>query len=439
VVITPIAPVPIFGIAQELSRGHMILTLLIAGVAMMLTAFSYGRMAYLYPSAGSAYVYVGRGLNAHLGFFAGWTMVLDYLVLPIVAIVQVSLAIQRLVPAVPYAAWVTLLAALVTILNLRGIRTAARTNVVLLICMFGVIAAFLVLSTKYVAGTQGAAALISLHPFYDPQTFDWRIIATATSFAALTYIGFDGLTTLAEDVQNPKRNIPLATVSVCLFTAVFSCVLVYFAQLVFPDYRAFPNVETAFMDVTQRVGGTALFQAMGIVVILSSFGAALGGEIAASRVLLAMGRDNVLPRGFFARMGTGTETPVANILLISLIAWIGSLTLSLELAGQLLNFGALLGFMGVNLAAFRQCYLRRQGGRRRLFLDAVVPLTGFLFCLAIWVNLPIPAKLIGGSWLLVGMIYYIARSRSLQGSVNAPRPSLAHPAESRAQATTPSE
>src|SRR5690349_5346438 len=143
-------------------------------------------------------------------------MTLDYLVLPIVAIIQVSLAIQRLLPSVPYAAWVTGCAVLITLLNLRGIRTTARANLALLIAMSIVIAAFLVLAVKYLFGLQGIGGLLSLHPIYDPATFDLRAIATATSFAALTYIGFDGLTTLAEDVDNPRRNVPLATVSVCL-------------------------------------------------------------------------------------------------------------------------------------------------------------------------------------------------------------------------------
>jgi len=411
VVITPIAPVPIYGVAQQLSHGHVILSLVLAGIAMMLTAFSYGRMANLYPSGGSAYVYVGRGLNPHLGFVAGWTMTLDYLVLPIVAIIQVSLAIQRLLPSVPYAAWVTGCAVLITLLNLRGIRTTARANLALLIAMSIVIAAFLVLAVKYLFGLQGIGGLLSLHPIYDPATFDLRAIATATSFAALTYIGFDGLTTLAEDVDNPRRNVPLATVSVCLFTALFSCLLVYLAQLIYPDYHAFANIETAFMDVTRRVGGETLFQGIGIVIILSSFGAAMAGEVAAARVMLAMGRDNVLPARFFARLSARTDNPTANILLISLIAWVGSLLLSLEHAGELLNFGALLGFMGVNLAAFRQCYWRRERAARRLWADAIVPLAGFLFCLAIWVTLPLPAKLIGGGWLLVGIVYLMARTR----------------------------
>jgi len=424
IVITPIAPVPIYGVAQQLSHGHVILSLMLAGIAMMLTAFSYGRMANRFPSGGSAYVYVGHGLNAHLGFVAGWTMILDYLVLPVVAIIQVSLTIQRLLPSVPYATWVTVVTIMITALNLCGIRTTARMNLGLLIAMSVVIAVFLISAVKYLTSLHGASGLFSLEPIYDPSTFDTGAIATATSFAALTYIGFDGLTTLAEDVKNPRRNVPLATVSVCLFTALFSCMLVYLAQLIVPDYHAFADIETAFMDVTRKVGGKHLFQGMGIVVILSSFGAALAGEVAAARVLLAMGRDDVLPSRVFARLNSGSDNPTANIFVISLIAWIGSLLLSLEHAGELLNFGALLGFMGVNLAAFHQCYFLQEKHERRIFADAVAPLLGFLFCLAIWLTLPLPAKVIGGTWLVVGIVYHALRSRrqaaKLAGVVSAP-------------------
>jgi amino acid transporter len=340
-------------------------------------------------------------------------MTLDYAVLPIVAIIQASLAIHRLAPAVPFPVWASAFVTLITILNLRGIQTTARTNIGLLIVMAVVIATFFACSVLYLSADRGAAGLLSLRPFYDPDTFDVRAIASATSFAALTYIGFDGVTTLAEDVRNPTRNVPLATVSICLFTTIFSCVLVYFAQLIYPDYRSLPNIETAFMDASRRVGGERLFQGMGLVVILSSLGAALGGVVAAARVLLAMGRDNVLPRRLFGCIDQASGNPTRNILLISAIVWAGSLLLNLQHAGELLNFGALLGFMGVNLAALRQFYFLQERNRRRLLIDALVPTAGFIFCLTIWLTLPALAKLIGGAWLLLGISYYTLRTRRL--------------------------
>lgn len=415
VLISPIGGVPLFGVAQELSRGHAVTTILIAGIAMMLTAFSYGRMATAYPSAGSAYTYVGRGLNAHLGFLAGWAMSLDYLVLPIVAVLQASLAMVRLIPQVPYPVWVAIFVGGMTLLNLRGIRSTARANISLLVCMFIVIGLFVVLATRYLLHTAGWQGLFSLHPFYDKPTFDLRSIATATSFAALTYIGFDGVTTLAEDVENPRRNVLLATVFVCLFTAAFSCFEVYLAQLVWPHYSTFPNIETAFMDVTRQVGGPILFHAVGITVILSSFGGMLAAQVAAARVLFGMGRDSVLPRRLFAHLDPKRSNPSYNICLVGVLAVAGSLLLSFEHAAELLNFGAFLAFMGVNLASLRHYYfLQRNTGKRSLVRDALVPALGFLFCLGIWLNLPRLAKVVGGVWLLAGITYDAIRTRGFR-------------------------
>ena len=143
VLIQPTAPIPLFGVVQERSRGYIVDTLLIAMLAMMVTAFSYGRMAAVYPSAGSAYTYVGRGLNAHLGFLVGWAMFLDYLLQPILNAVWVATALHRLMPQLPYAAAVALFIAGITFLNLRGIKASARANQVLLAFMFIVIGAFL--------------------------------------------------------------------------------------------------------------------------------------------------------------------------------------------------------------------------------------------------------------------------------------------------------
>jgi putrescine importer len=413
VLISPIAPVPLFGVAQRLSRGHAATTIIIAGVAMMFTAVSYGRMATVYPSAGSAYTYVSRGLNLHLGFLAGWAMSLDYLVLPIVAVLQASLFMARLIPQVPLLGWIAIFAGGMTLLNLRGIRSTARANISLLVCMFIVIGLFIALATRYILHADGLLGLFSLRPFYDPRTFNLSSVATATSFAALTYIGFDGVTTLAEDVENPRRNVLLATVLVCVFTAAFSCFQVYLAQLVWPHYKTLPKIDTAFMDVTRRVGGLRLFQALGVTVILSSFGGGVAAQVAAARLLFSMGRDGVLPRRFFAHLHS--SNPSYNICLVGAMAFVGSLLLSFEHAAELMNFGAFLAFMGVNLACLRHHYLLK-GNRetRALTKDALLPILGFLFCLGIWLNLPIPAKVVGGVWLAAGVIFEAIRTRGFR-------------------------
>lgn len=411
VLIQPIAAVGLFGVAQQMSQGHMVTTILIAMCAMMLTAVSYGRMASVYPSAGSAYTYVSRGLNVHLGFLAGWAMVLDYLVVPIVSTTYAALTLARMVPAVPYAAWVVILGLLVTGMNLRSIRSTARWNVILLFGMCAVIAAFFALSIRYLLLHGGSATLFSMKPIYDPATFHLGAILTATSFAALTYIGFDGVTTLAEEVENPRRNVLIATVLVCAITGLFSSVQIYLAARVWPSYTNFPNVETAFLDVCGRAGGPWLFQAMAITLLVACVGSALTGQVGAARLLYGMGRDGVLPRRVFGRLEGGN--PVLNILLVGTVAVIGSLTLSYEHSAEVLNFGAFLAFMGVNAAVVKTFYAGHRESRL-LVRDLLAPVLAFLFCGAIWLSLPRPAKWIGGIWLGIGALYLAGLTRGFR-------------------------
>jgi len=393
----------------------MVTTLLIAMVGMMLTAISYGRMASLFPSAGSAYTYVGKGLNAHFGFLAGWAMFLDYLIVPVINTVYASLTLQRLMPDVPFIAWVVLFVFVITFLNLRGIRTTARSNELMLAVMCIVIGIFIVLAIQYIFHQQGWQGLLSYKPFYNPATFNFSAIMTATSFAALTYIGFDGVTTLAEDVKNPRRNMLLAPILVCLFTGLFSGLQIYLAQQVWPDYNTFINPETAFFDVSARVGGTFLFNAIAIILFIACLGSGLAGQVGAARLLFAMGRDGVLPKKIFSHLDKKTATPTYNIIIMGVLTVIGSMVISYQNAAELLNFGAFLAFMGVNVATFRQFYfLKQDKGKRNIVYDAILPVLGFLVCLALWISLPTPAKIMGGIWFLVGLVYLIIRTRYKQ-------------------------
>ena len=413
VLIQPIAPVPLYGVAQKLSDGHFVTIILIALFAMLITAVSYGRMGTLYPTAGSAYTYVGKGLNPHLGFLAGWAMILDYLLQPLINTVWISTALhERYVHQVPYVVWALLIAGVMTVLNLIGVKASAKANKVLLAVMTVVVAAFIVLALKYLYGGQGWSGLFSLQPIYDPKTFNAHRILMATSFGALTYIGFDGVTTLAEDVENPKRNVLLAVVLTCIFAGVCSGVEAYLGSRVWPNWRTFPNLETAYMDICSRVGGVVLFNAMGVILIVAAFGSGLTGTLGAARLLFGMGRDGVLPKKFFAHLKPGSSTPTYNILLIGGLAFAGAELLyhignAYEHAGELLNFGAFLAFMGVNFATFWQFTViaKKNGAERRLVRDALLPLIGFGFCGLIWWNLNSLAKTVGGIWFAVGILY----------------------------------
>ena len=412
ILISPIAAVPMFGEAQVLSKGHAVTTLLASMVAMTATAVSFGRMATVYPSAGSVYTYVSRGFNSHIGFVVGWAMFLEYLFQPMQNSLYAALTIQRLMPHVPLAVLSAASVGFMTVLCWLGIRTTARTNQILLAFMSFIMAAFLFEAIRYIFVHQHWQGLVSMQPLYDARTFSVRAIAAGTALAATTYIGFDGVSILAEEVHNPRRNVLLATVLVCLFTGLFAGLQVYLAQRVWPDYRTLTNPETAFMDVAQVVGGYRLFAAFGIVLLVSSLACGLAGQLGAVRLLYGMGRDNLLPRKIFGHLNPQSGSPTYNVAIVGALAYLGTLAIGWERAVEILNFGALLAFMAVNLAALRHFgFGREQADRRNLFLDIAAPALGFVFCLVIFFGLQGSTLVVGAVWLVIGGLYVVLKTR----------------------------
>ncbi len=241
IVIQPTAPMSVFGVLSERSHGHVVTTILIAMVAMLLTAISYGRMARAYPSAGSAFTYVGQEINPAAGYVTGWSMAMDYMLNPMICIIWCSKAAMNFAPGVPYAVFVVFFFLLLTGMNLRGIKTSARVNAGLAAGMSVVIAIFFVAVIRYFSRIPISSLSELTRPFYDPATFSLDAVLGGTSIAVLTYIGFDGISTLSEEVENPRRNIQLATVLTCLTIGILSALEVYAAQLVWPAFRAVPG------------------------------------------------------------------------------------------------------------------------------------------------------------------------------------------------------
>jgi putrescine importer len=402
---SPIAAVPLFGEAQVLSHGHTVATLLLAMVAMSVTAVSFGRMANVYPSTGSVYTYISCGLNPHLGFVVGWAMFLEYLFQPVQNALYAVLAIQRMVP-LPFWLLAAVTVGFITWMTVQGIKFTARTNEVLLGFMVLVTAVFLVQAVRYVVLHEGYSGLISMQPIYNPATFNVRALAAGTSLAALVFIGFDGVSILAEEVKNPKRNVLLASVLVCVFTGLFSGLQVYLAQRVWPDHTTLQNPETAFMDVARQASGPVLFAAYGVMLLVSSVACGLAGHVGAARLLYSMGRDDVLPKKLFGHLNAKKGNPIYNVWIVGGLAYLGVLTIPWEHAAELVTFGALLAFMGVNLAALRHFWFSKEAvGRRSFLVDAFVPGFGFVFCFGLLLSLQSWTKWAGLTWLVIGVAY----------------------------------
>lgn len=413
IVIQPTAPMPIFGVVSKEARGHVVTTILIAMVAMLLTAVSYGRMARVYPSAGSAYAYVRGEFGNLAGFLTGWAIVLDYLLNPLICTIWCSKAAANILP-IPYPIWVFFFALLFTLLNLRGIEASAATNRWLTIAMSVVVAYMLICMLRYLAGAGPFGPGFFTKPFYDPANFSLPAVFTGTSIAALTYIGFDSISTLSEEVVNPQRNILRATVLVCLATGIFSGVEVYMGQLVWPDFRHYPDVDTAYSFIAGRAGGMVLFHIVNGTLLVATIGSGMGSQLGAARLLYGMGRDNALPTRFFGHVDSKKNIPNYNVMFSGVIALIGALSISYQLGAELLNFGAFLAFTGVNAATFLHYFVR---GRNRHWSYLVLPLAGCAVCLYIWSSLHWQARLVGFIWLCAGAMYVLIRTRVMRQSM----------------------
>jgi amino acid transporter len=460
ILVQPTAAMPIYGIVCDKAQGHVVTTILIAMLAMLFTAVSYGRMANAYPSAGSAYTYVGRELHPALGFLTGWAMVFDYMLNPILSVMFCCYTARRVLnpvilwtlqhwaswesaPEVPYWLWAVFFAALFTGMNLRAIEASARTNQWIAAGLMAVVVWFLLAAGCYIWTDPEAAAGRFWRPFYDPASFDLKLVSSGAALAMLTYIGFDAISTLSEEAHNPRRNILLATVLTCLVTGILAGTQVYAAGLVWPGHQ-FADPPTAFGDIAGRAGGAALFVTVSLALLVAQIGSGAGAHMAGGRLLYGMGRDNAIPRRFFAAINPRTRIPHYNILLLGAIALLGGLlgcveqvTISLpklacdepwslglvwstetmqpfDLACELLNFGALIGFMGVNLAALVRYYLR---GDKKNLLNLLLPLAGFLICLYLWCNLLPVAKIAGLVWLAAGFVYGAWKTRWFRRSI----------------------
>jgi putrescine importer len=407
IVIQPTAPMPIFGVVSQVARGHVVTTILIGMVAMLLTAISYGRMARVYPSAGSAYSYVRAEFGNFSGYLTGWAIVLDYLLNPMICVIWCSKAAANVLP-LPFALWTVFFTLVFTSLNLRGVETSAKVNRWLAIGMSVVVGYMLTCMFRYLAGLGPLGPAYFTRPLYDPTTFSFPAVLTGTSIAALTYIGFDSISTLSEEVVNPQRNILRATVCVCVATGLFAGLEVYVGQLVWPDFRQYPDTDTAYSFIAGRAGGPVLFHIVNATLLVANVGAGMGAQLGVARLLYGMGRDNSLPPSFFGHLSPKTKIPNYNVLFSGAIALVGGLSISYQLGAELLNFGAFLAFTGVNLAAFRHYFVR---GRDRSWSYLVLPLVGAGVCLYIWSSLRWQACLVGFTWLCLGAIYNLIRRR----------------------------
>src|SRR5580698_6380279 len=409
ILIQPTAPMPSFGVIYQEARGHVVTAILCAMVAMLFTSVSYGRMARVYPHGGSAFMYVGKELHSSLGYLTGWCLAMDYILNPLICTIWCSKAAQNFIPEIPYPVLVIFFAVMFTLLNLNGVETSARINAGMAAALGVVIVLVVVASLRYLFHLPHQPSSFYTQPFYDRSTFSQSGLLRGTSIAVLTYIGFDGISTLTDEAKDPARSIPRAIVLTCFITGVLAAIEVYLGQLVWPHGQAFPDIDTAYVHISGRAGGPILFIIVNAALLLANMGSGMASQLGAARLLLAMGQDGALPRKFFGAVHPKNRIPRNNVLLIGVICLAGAMALSYQLGTELLNYGALLAFMGVNVASMLRGW---RHGRFAQLGPILLSLGGFATCALLWWNLGPLAKSVGTGWALIGVLLWIVRRKS---------------------------
>ena len=405
----PIAPFAIFGSVFQASGGMVALAYIVGMFAMMCTANSYSQMAQAFPMSGSVYTYVGRGITRVLGFIAGWMILLDYVLIPALLYLAAAIAMNGMLPSIPLWIWLVAFILLNTVVNYFGIEFTAKVNKIMLILELIVLGIFLVIGLVAVANGRGNG--LSLSAFFDPATFSWPLIFGAVSVAVLSFLGFDGISTLAEENSGTSKSLGRSMIVALLLVGVLFVVQTWVAAMLVPHpadliKNGDPN-GVAFYQAAAQAGGPFLFILTAAATAVAwGFANALVAQAATSRLLFAMSRDRQLPK-FLSKIDPKRGVPVNATFVVAGI----SLALGLYLCwlpnglaeiATLVNFGALTAFSLLNVAVIWWFMVRQKS--RRWFLHLVVPLLGFVILIAVIWNASLSAQVLGFVWLAVGII-----------------------------------
>jgi amino acid transporter len=405
----PIAPFGIFGSVFQASGGMVVLAYLVGALGMAFTAASYAQMSRAFPVAGSVYTYAGRGIAQPVGFLAGWMVLLDYVLVPGLLYLISGVAMNSIIPAIPVWVWVAGFVVLNTVVNYFGIETTARINKLMLVAELVVLAIFLVVGV--VALARGAGRGFAFTPLYDSSTFSLGVVFGAVSIAVLSFLGFDGISTLAEENRESARSIGRAMIAALAVAGLLFVVQTWVAALLVPDpQRLIAEGDaggTAFYDAAAVAGGAWLSTLTAVATAIAwGFANSLVAQAATSRLLFAMARDRQLP-SFLSRVHPTRKVPVNATLLVAALSLVLGIYMStrddgITLLSTLVNFGALSAFLVLHVSVVVHYVVREHS--RDWWRHLVVPVIGFLILAFVVVNAQVAAQTLGFVWLVVGIV-----------------------------------
>jgi amino acid transporter len=402
----PIAPFGIYGYVADGCKGMVPLAYLIGMVGMIFTAFSYGRMSEAFPIAGSVYTYASLGINKAVGFFAGWAILMDYILVPALLYLVSAAALNAIIPGIPVVVWALMFILINTIINVRGIEFTAKVNKIFLVGELIVFLLFVISGIIAIShGVNGAQ--FTFKPFYNPEYFSMDLVMGAVSIAVLSFLGFDGISTLSEETRGGNKVVGKATIAALMGVAFLFITQTYVAACLWPDFSSFKNLDTAFYDVARVAGGAWLMWTCTLATALAwGIANSLAAQAAVSRVLFSMSRDGNLP-GFLSKVHDKFKTPYVATISMAIISVIITVLFSSKIASltSLINFGALTSFLVLNLSVI--IYYIFKCKSKDYFRHLLLPILGFLVIFYVWISLDVASKTLGLWWLAIGVVYYL--------------------------------
>lgn len=397
------------GPVGQMTHGMVAMCYLIATVAILFTAISYAHMVKVYPVAGSAYTYASNTLNQHVGFMTGWVMILDYTLLSMFSCVLLGLYMNVIIPSVPAWVWVIIGCILLCMVQIVGVDVMSKVNSVLVIISAIFIVAFFIMMIRFIVEGSGIAGLFDIKGLINMDEMDevgWGTLFTGASIVIISFLGCDAVTTLAEETIEPEKNIGKAIIVIVIGIGSYFVIYSYLMQLSWPEgWMMFENPDTAGEEVVRYVAGATMGYIFSGIFVVTCATCALSSQASATRLLYGMGRDGVIPKKFFGYINPKFKTPVKNILLMCALTIIIGCTVDFMSLASVINFGALLGFAIVNLCVIVHYVIKeKRRGPLDILKYVISPLIGGGVCLAIWLSLDRTALIIGGIWVVLGLI-----------------------------------
>jgi len=405
---SPMVVIGTLGLIAVLTGGAVASAYAMATVGMFLTALSYAYMARRLPVAGSAYTYASRTLGPLWGYAVGWLVLLDYVFIPMVCCIFISVSLASLAPSVPFWVWPCAVASTSTTINILGIAVTHRVNLAVMIVQLLTISVILVACARHLILGSAADGISLSYPFLAAAPSLSKFVA-GVALASYSFLGFDAVSTLAEETHNPSQSIPTAIMLATLIGGAIFGICAYALMAVHPSLRFFYNDKAAY-EIVGTVAGQPLRVICTVVVVLAYFTAQISTHASVCRLLMVMGRDDILPRAVFGYVSTRFRTPVANILIIGAIMLAAGIGLSIKTSTSFINFGAFSAFLFVNVCA--ALHARRHGeGRWQRTSPVIVGLLGGAVCVTLLFGLERSAQAAGLIWSVLGLSYLAFKTR----------------------------